>query len=449
MSNALAIASVTRVLQDLLHSGLVSSGISGAVGGTITVTALPPNRILGESGQATETTQLNLFLHQVTPNSAWNNRDLPTRDGRFDRVADPMLALNLGYLLTAYTETELQGEILLGHGMQLLHENAVLSRTFIRNILANPPGGGLGSAALQALMNSDLADQPELIRIRPQPLSMDDMSKLWTAFQTQYRITAAYDVSVVLIERQRPKRTPLPVLSRGERNPETGRDAGIAVQPSLIPPVPTLGEIVPERRIAARLGDRVTLRGHHLAGEAMATEFVEERSQSVLLLPASLQADGSLGVDLPDPPSLAGPPPPPPPASSPLNPANWRIGIWRTAAVIETAGEISRTNALPLVLAPLVQQISANLVAAVTTFTVTVSPPVRRGQTAALIVGTRSLGAAAFAGAATTTLSFSGGGFTAGTTFPVRLRVDGIDSLLVDPTVTPPVFDPTQEVAIA
>ena len=30
----------------------------------------------------------------------------------------------------------------------------------------------------------------------------------------------------------------------------------------------------------------------------------------------------------------------------------------------------------------------------------------------------------------------------------MRLRVDGVDSLLVDKTVTPPVFDPAQKVTV-
>ena len=63
---------------------------------------------------------------------------------------------------------------------------------------------------------------------------MDDMSKLWTALQTHYRTTVGYMVSVVLIERDAPERTPLPVLSRGPSIRLTGRDAGVFVQPELL-----------------------------------------------------------------------------------------------------------------------------------------------------------------------------------------------------------------------
>ena len=45
-------------------------------------------------------------------------------------------------------------------------------------------------------------------------------------------------------------------------------------------------------------------------------------------------------------------------------------------------------------------------------------------------------------------LSFDLGVLPAKKIFSVRLRVDGVDSLLVDRTVTPPKFDPSQQVTI-
>ena len=46
-------------------------------------------------------------------------------------------------------------------------------------------------------------------------MSSDEMSKLWSAIQSHYRPSAAYHVSVVLIEGNGPRVSPLPVLSRG------------------------------------------------------------------------------------------------------------------------------------------------------------------------------------------------------------------------------------------
>ncbi|PJI52282.1 hypothetical protein CTI14_44950, partial [Methylobacterium radiotolerans] len=78
---------------------------------------------------------MNLFLHQVTPNAAWRNAALPSRDAAGGRIANPPLALDLHYLLTAYGRAELQAEVLLGYALQLLHESAVLPREAVRRAL--------------------------------------------------------------------------------------------------------------------------------------------------------------------------------------------------------------------------------------------------------------------------------------------------------------------------
>ena len=55
---------------------------------------------------------------------------------------------------------------------------------------------------------------PAQIRITPEPLTVDEMSKLWSSFQKEYRMSTAYQASVVLIESDRRARAPLPVLTR-------------------------------------------------------------------------------------------------------------------------------------------------------------------------------------------------------------------------------------------
>jgi hypothetical protein len=214
MSNALALGAVTAVLRDLLNNGLIDQDMTGTVGGNVTVTALPPDRI--DIGENREKSQLNLFLYQVTPNQGWRNVGLPSRDGRGDRVANPPLALDLHYLLTAYGEQEFHGEILLGYAMQTLHETPVLPRDAIRLALGAPPpvtGSGLPPAQ-QALVAAELADQIEQIKISPQSLSTEEMSRLWTALQAHYRPSAVYQASVVLIESTRSRKSALPVRTR-------------------------------------------------------------------------------------------------------------------------------------------------------------------------------------------------------------------------------------------
>ena len=85
MSTALAIAGVTAVLRDLLNDGLVNHNVSGVLGSSVTVSVLPPDRVVPANG--TEASQLNLFLHQVTPNPGWRNEGLPSRDALRPRCA--------------------------------------------------------------------------------------------------------------------------------------------------------------------------------------------------------------------------------------------------------------------------------------------------------------------------------------------------------------------------
>ena len=215
MSNALAIAGVTAVLRDLLNDGFINHNVSDVLGSSVTVSALPPDRI--DTSETTEKSQLNLFLFQVTPNQGWRNVGLPSRDGRGERISNPPLALDLHYLLTAYGAKDLHAEILLGYGMQLLHETPVLTRDSVRRALAPPTpvvdGGGLPTG-MQALATSELAEQVEQIRISPQPMNAEEVSKLWTAFQAKYRPSAAYHASVVLIESAHSAKSALPVAGR-------------------------------------------------------------------------------------------------------------------------------------------------------------------------------------------------------------------------------------------
>ena len=215
MSNALAIASVSFVIVDLLNNGLIDRNISSSIGDVI-VSALPPDRVdaLQQNGKS----QLNLFLYNITQNQAWRNVDYPSFDSNGDRIKNPPLALDLHYLLTAYGAEQYHAEILLGYGMQLLHETPVLPRGAIQQSLSGPTQVNEGTSGLPVAMlnlfTSGLATQVEQIKIWPQTLTTEEISRLWTAFQAKYRSTAAYQASVVLIQGENSTKAALPVKRR-------------------------------------------------------------------------------------------------------------------------------------------------------------------------------------------------------------------------------------------
>lgn len=445
MSNALALAAVTAVLKNLLDNAVIDQSISGNVGGTVTVSALPPDRI--DTGE-NETPRLNLFLYQVLPNASLRNVDLPSRNGRGERITNAPLALDLYYMLSAYGAQDFQTEILLGYAMQLLHERPVLTRDAVRATLAapSPVDGGILPPAVGALAASDLAEQVELVKLTPVALNTEEVSKLWTAFQAKYRPSVAYVASVVLIRRDDAARAPLPVLSRGDVDPVTGKERGVDVRPSLISPYPALSGLTPPAHPqAVRMGELLALTGRNLSGDSITARFTHVRDRDPLELDAEPGANGDgFQVRLPpDPPAAPVTP------GSPLDPASWRAGVYAVAAVIRRAGEPDVvTNELPVALAPTLGSIAAAPAAGgAMTVTTDVTPPVRAMQSVRLIVGTTEVLPDALATDPASTLTFTSDSLPSGAQ-RVRLRVDEVESVLIDRSDTPPVFDPTQQVTV-
>jgi Pvc16 N-terminal domain len=235
MSNSLAIAAVTTTLRNLITPAILNELGSG------TVTAKPPDKARepGDNGN-----QINIFLYQVLPNGSLRNMDLPNRV-KPGETGQPPLALNLYYLMTAYGKDndDILAHRLLGKAMQILHDFAVLNPADIKTALAE----------------SELHNQLERVRITLQPMSTEEVSKLWATFQTQYRISASYELSVVLIDSSRSVKTLLPALTRGSG------DQGIFAQADMTPPFPTLEAVQPpNQQPSVRLGEVFSLKGHHL-----------------------------------------------------------------------------------------------------------------------------------------------------------------------------------------
>ncbi|MGM9491723.1 DUF4255 domain-containing protein [Ideonella sp. YS5] len=439
MSGALAIAGVTAALKDLLNDGLLNHDLSPL--GSFSVTAQAPDRI--NTGN-NETNLLNVFLYQVTPNLGWRNADLPSRDGRGQRTSNPPLALDLHYLVTAYGTQDLNAEILLGYAMQLLHETPMLTRQQLRTVLGAPPpvDGDVVPGIFGTLSAEDLADQVELIKIAPNYLGADELSKLWTAMQARWRPSMVYIVSVVLIQANGPVRAPLPVLQRGPG--DRGPTALAAPAPVLQAVRNALSPLWP----ALQLGDDALLVGSGLQREAT--------------LSAAFDC-GRLGITL-ERPLTAGNTPAerrvhlPTVTEDGNAAADWGIGVYTVSLRVTQAGQPTwSTNAVPIALAP---RISASPLNAAPgdpiDLVVDCVPRLRPLQHAGvrlLLAGGELVPASIDTPgdpAQPTRLHFNVPGQAAGA-FVLRLRVDGIDSLPVRLGGTPPrpEFDPGQTLQVA
>lgn len=262
MSNELAIAAVTAALRTLLEIGIKGrdDSINDEQWNDLIVTTLPPDRARKDK----EKNQVNIFLYQTLPNAAFRNMDMP-RQVRSGESSLPPLALNLNYLITAYgKENDIDDTLthrLLGKAMRILYDHPVLVASDL-----------LTQIDIQNLLSdSGLGLQPEHVRFTPISMSLEEMSKLWMIFQTQYRISAAYQAAVLLIESTRPVRSRPPVLKRGEG--DRGTDVMAAASPILEEVLP------PNSQPSARLGEELIIKGKNLDSQKLVVRFSSLRME--------------------------------------------------------------------------------------------------------------------------------------------------------------------------
>jgi len=414
MSTPLAMAGVTAVLQYYLTNLYIQyTLLTPMFNGPVVVSVKAPDLVQEAFTAGSPENQVNLFLHQVTHNAAWRNQDLPSMgpDG-MTRLSNPPLALDLHYLLTVYGSADWQAEALLGLAVLMLHENPVLTRHDIDHAIQNLDASNPLTVPLGFV---GLANQIEMLKITPSTLGREEMAWLWTALKADYRPTYPFQVSVVLIEPQSPAVVPLPVLLRQ-----------IAVVPDLTP-FPNISEVIPPgSQPAAELGDIVTVNGGHLenaTGVVLSNSMRGIQQTRPLVAPAT---NNSLQFQ---PPNLGAP-------------GELAAGIYDLSVQITTAAGAAPTNSLPFAIRPSIDTWAPGgpIASGNTTVAVSCSPFLRPGQKVFLVIGSQMVGADSF------TIPTNLPSFTypdlqpTGGPVRARIRVDGIESRIVDRTTTPPSF---------
>lgn len=389
MSNPLAVAAVTATLAQLMGRVIEDPTLSGAG-----VSIGPPDAVVRTSKDR----QINLFLYGVGPNPAWRNADLPFRNGDGRGVGQPVLALDLHYLVTGYGhgDDELDAQHLLAHAMSLIQDNAVLTPDQIRAAQAAEP----------AIALSDLADQRDLVRLTPLPLSMEDLSKLWGMFpSTNYRLSVAFQASVVLVERRRPAVVAPPP-----------RRATLTVLPFQ---APSVDAVVPQ---VLAPGGRLAILGRHLRADTVEVDFGPHIAVPDVVTEGRVEAALPAGL-------LAG-----------VNTVQVRQQLDMGTPPVPHPGFAS--NIVAFVLAPGVTTPDPVTVARGGVLTLAFVPPAARTQRVSALVGGTELVAVIPAG----TGLVSSAGFRVPADTPIgdhllRLRVDGAESALrVDDAPASPTF---------
>ena len=174
---------------------------------------------------------------------------------------------------------------MLAKAMLFLHENAVVPHNRIVETITNPTK----NQGEEFLADSDLSNQVETIKVSLQPLSIEELTKLWSAFfQTSYRISASYVVSVVLLESQLQPTPSLPVSKRQLRVFPLKQPIIESVEPQILMFDPTKNLSIKGRNLSS---DIVIVR---LNGSEIA--ITDRRNVSENQINLLIPADSTAGV---------------------------------------------------------------------------------------------------------------------------------------------------------
>jgi Pvc16 N-terminal domain len=179
MSSNTAIKDVTRGLQMLLLSQL------SAVSSTVQVSLLPPGEPM-PSGLG-----VNLYLYRVMESPFTKNQPWPG-DKKTPPSDSPALGLELYYLLTPFAPAPDpsatigdDAHTMLGAAMLAFHQYPILNDVHIKGFDAD-------TVLPQGLLNSF-----EQIKIRLAITSLEELSKIWATINQPYRLSVAYEVSLI------------------------------------------------------------------------------------------------------------------------------------------------------------------------------------------------------------------------------------------------------------
>lgn len=315
MSDFRAIGGVSTSLQTLLKDRMeLPPGTA-----TVEVTVASP-RLGDDDKQVAEAPRVNLFLYRVSENGFLQNQEIPGA-GSSGAYGHPPLSLNLHYLLTAFGNETVQdantplfnetiAQFLLGSAMRVLHDYSILTDSLLtlRTPVGNP------------IIHPSLLNRYEQIKLTLEPISLEDVTKIWMALSLRYRLSAGYSVSVVQIESQSRRTFPRPV------------GAPPAAYPPLSPVPPVQGPYIPVsiyanpfinevrvRRKAtgqeqlfpyAQVGDTLILLGSNFNGALVMVEIASVR------LPVTPLSASRIEVEMPDPGTVSPPGVPGPGACS-------------------------------------------------------------------------------------------------------------------------------------
>jgi hypothetical protein len=206
MSEALAIPATTLLLKMIIEARL-HAAYAPLTPPPVSVAPPPPRPVPAPAAHTrgskpvAEPAGLILFMHHVTPNTAWRNMFEPHMTSEGKRQGPAPLVLDLAYLLAAQGD-DLEREALLGIGVNALTRNALVPRPMIKSLLgkiSRPLSENTITDRLSLAPLADTAKQLEQLAISQSAMDIDVSTKLWSALQSPLRPAALFNVTSVFL----------------------------------------------------------------------------------------------------------------------------------------------------------------------------------------------------------------------------------------------------------
>lgn len=249
MSDYRALAAATVTLRNLLSDAIrVMPGARVRMG--------PPQEL---PSHEVADGLVSLFLYRVQPNATWRNEELPFRRADGSLARKPQLAVDAHFLVSFYGDDERQvANRLLGLTLAAVHTHAYPPIQFIPGAETSEDEA-LASGVDRLLAGSGLEHQRHALYFTPQPMSHDELTKLWAIFaHIPYVPSIAYVGTVLLIETLDDAVPELPVARTAFAINEASAPSITQVSPGLV---------------AASSSARIVLQGSDLDAKGLRARF--------------------------------------------------------------------------------------------------------------------------------------------------------------------------------
>jgi Pvc16 N-terminal domain len=174
MSEFTAIRAVSKTLQALLQDHITNSPDPQLANVPIDLSS--PREMRDAAGPNNSPNGISLWLYRVTRNGDLVNEPPMPIDSTLPRQPLP---IDLFYLVAPITTTPDNEQALLGRVLQVFTDHGILRGADLKD---------------------DLVGEPNELRLTLETLSLEELTRIWSALQESYQLSASYRVQVVRID---------------------------------------------------------------------------------------------------------------------------------------------------------------------------------------------------------------------------------------------------------